>query len=69
MKERRYYVTVNKPIYARNDNEAKVLAAKFAEETEAWVTELIEQPFGTIKSRVVHSGSLTIYENHIIETT
>ncbi len=69
MKERRYYTTFIKPIYARNDNEAKVLAAKFAKETGSVVTELTEQLFGTLQSRVVHSGSLTIFENHIIETT
>lgn len=66
-KMKRYYITLEKEIFARNDNDAKVKAAKFAAENDCITTELVSNPFGSLESRVVHKGTLTIYENKIIE--
>jgi len=73
MKKRRYVVTLDAYLYARNDNEAKVLAAKFAErlrendDNEAQVLKLEESPFASLSFRTVHEGRLTLFENKIIE--
>jgi hypothetical protein len=72
-KEKRYTVTLDLYIHARNDREAMVKAAQLAEElrndkgNEAQVLSLDETPFASFESRRVHTGRLTIFENKLIE--
>ena len=67
-KHKRYTVTLELDIYARNDQEAKLEAAKVAEkllEQDATVKKLIERPFGVCNSRIVHRGHIFIWERKI----
>lgn len=72
-KERRYSQTIERVFYARNDREAKVKAARFTEklrkeeDNQANTLFLYETPFASLQSRLVHTGSLTLFENKIIE--
>ena len=68
VKHKRYTVTLELDIYARNDQEAKLEAAKVAEklsEQDATVQKLIERPFGVCNSRIVHRGHIFIWERKI----
>jgi len=72
-KEKRYTVKLDAYLYARNDREAMVKAAKVAEflqtleDNQAQVLNLEETPFSSFSSREVHKGRLTIFENKLIE--
>jgi hypothetical protein len=72
-KEKRYTVTLDMYIHARNDREAMVKAALLAEElrnkedNQAQVLSLDETPFASCESRRVHTGRLTLFENKLIE--
>jgi len=72
-KQKRYTVKLDAYLYARNDREAMVKAAKLAdflqtlEDNQAQVLELHETPFGSFNSREVHKGRLTLFENKLIE--
>jgi len=66
-KEHRYILTTSRFIYARNDNEAKLKAAKFAKETDSSVEKLEEFPFASLTTRLVTDKDLSILENKIIE--
>lgn len=72
-KYKRYTVNLEAYLFARNDREAMVKAAKAAdflktlEDNQAKVIRLTETPFASFDSREVHSGSLTIFENKLIE--
>ncbi len=72
-KEKRYTVTLDAYIYARNDREAMVKAAQLAEKirneegNEAQVLELHSTPFASFISKLIHKGRLTIFENKLIE--
>ena len=72
-KQKRYTVTLDLYLFARNDREAMVKAAKLAEELrnekegEAQVISLDETPFASAYSRNVHKGRLTLFNNKLIE--
>ena len=72
-KQKRYIVTADFYIEARNDNEAKVKVAQWAEEfrqelnNQAAILELHEAPFGSLTTKLIHKGNLTLFENKIIE--
>ena len=72
-KEKRYTVTLDMYIHARNDREAMIKAAQMAEElrnkdgNDAQCLELRETPFASCNSRPVHTGRLTLFENKLIE--
>jgi len=72
-KEKRYTVTLDAYLWARNDREAMVKAAKIAEflqkldDNQAKVLELHETPFTSMTAREVHKGRLTLFENKLIE--
>ena len=72
-KQKRYTVKLDAYLYARNDREAMVKAAKLAvflqtlEDNHAQVLELHETPFASCNSREVHNGRLTLFENKLIE--
>ncbi len=72
-KYKRYTVKLDAYLYARNDREAMVKAAKVAEflqtleDNQAQVLELNETPFASFSSREVHKGTLTLFENKLIE--
>lgn len=72
-KETRYTVTLDSYLYARNDREAMVKAAKVAEflrtldDNQAQVLELHKTPFASLDCKLVHKGKLTIFENKLIE--
>lgn len=73
-KSKRYSVTLDLYIDARNDREAMVKAALLAEElrneksnSETQVVSVDETPFASLSSRNVHKGRLTIFENKLIE--
>ncbi|BBI90568.1 hypothetical protein HYO65_gp176 [Tenacibaculum phage PTm1] len=72
-KQKRYTVELDAYLYARNDREAMVKSAKIAEflrtldDNQANVTKLTETPFGSCDSREVHKGTLTLFENKLIE--
>lgn len=69
-KRRRYTVKLDAYLYARNDREAEVKAAKVAEflrtleDNQAEVLELSETPFASSNIRPVHRGKLTLFENN-----
>jgi hypothetical protein len=73
MKEKRYTLTLDMYVYARNDREAMVKAAKMAEElrnkedNQAQVLTLDETPFASYTIREVHKGRLDIFENKLIQ--
>lgn len=71
---KRYAVTLDAYLFARNDKEAKVKAAKIAEflrtmddNNQAQTIRLDETPFGSLNSRPVHEGKLELFENKLIE--
>ena len=70
---KRYTVKLDAYLFARNDREALVKAAKVAEflqtldDNQAQVLSLDETPFASCNHRNVHSGRLTIFENKLIE--
>lgn len=66
MKEKRYLVTFTKYIYARNDNEAKFKTVKFADQNDCGIIKIVEFPFASFDTRLVHKGNLNIFENKII---
>lgn len=72
-KAKRYSVTLDLYIDARNDREALVKAAQFAEvqrnlyDNQAQILSVDETPFGSLQTRNVHTGRLTIFENKLIE--
>ena len=59
-KDKRYTITLDAYLYARNDREAMVKAVQFveslneAEDNQAKVLELSETPFATLSSRLIH---------------
>jgi len=68
VKHKRYTVTLELDIYARNDQEAKYEAAKLAQrlsERDATVEKLIERPVGVCNPRTVHKGHIYIWERKI----
>jgi hypothetical protein len=73
MKEKRYTLTLDMYVYARNDREAMVKAAKIADElrnkedNQAKVSTLDETPFASCEIREVHKGRLDIFENKLIQ--
>ena len=73
-KAKRYSITLDLYIHARNDREAMVKAAKLAETLQSYddnnqakVLSLDETPFASLVSRNIHTGSLTLFENKLIE--
>lgn len=67
-KHKRYTVTLELDIYARNDQEGKYEAAKVAQrlsDHDATVEKLIERPMGVCNSRIVHRGHIFIWERKI----
>lgn len=72
-KEKRYTLTLDLHIYARNDREAMVKAAKLTEQlrkeqgNEAQTLFLNETPFASLSSRLVHTGRLMLFENKLIQ--
>ena len=70
-KDKRYTITLDAYLYARNDREAMVKAVQFveslneAEDNQAKVLELSETPFATLSSRLIHKGKLTLFENKL----
>lgn len=72
-KIKRYSVTIDLYIDARNDREALVKAAQLTEvqrslyDNQAQVLSVEECPFGSLESRTIHKGRLTIFENKLIE--
>ncbi len=64
--DKRYTVTLDAYLYARNDTEAKIKAAKLAEflrtleDNDAQIMDV------SFDSRVVHEGRLNIFENKLI---
>ena len=70
---KRYTVTLDAYLHARNDRTAMVEAARLAEflqkadDNYAKVLELHEAPSALCDSRLVHKGSLTLFENKLIE--
>jgi hypothetical protein len=71
--KKRYTVTFDAYLWARNDREAMVKAAKVAEflqtleDNQARVLKLEETPFASFNTRTVHEGRLTLFENKLIE--
>ena len=71
-KTKRYIVTVDFYIEARNDQEAKVKAAQWAEQfrkeedNQATILTLHEAPFGSLQTKLIHKGDLRIFENKLI---
>jgi len=69
---KRYSVTVDAYLYAENDQEAKVKAAKLVEfmrtlnDNDAQVLTLEETPFARA-SRKVHKGRLNLFEGELYE--
>ncbi len=57
--EKRYVATIEFYVYAKDDNEAIEYVNKFCDEqktkedNQCEITNLIEQPFGTIESRKI----------------
>ena len=72
-KEKRYALTVDLYIYARNDREAMVKSALLTEnlrkeeDNQAQVLTLEEADYSCFATRLVHSGTLTLLDNKIIE--
>ena len=72
-KGKRYSLTIDFYIYARNDREAMVKAAYLTgqmrkeKDNEAQVMTLDEVPYGDLIMRRVHTGTLTLFENKLIE--
>ena len=72
-KEERYTVEFDAYLYARNDQEAKLKAAKIAEfirsldDNQANVTRLTKTPFAGFNHKLIHEGRLNIFENKLIE--
>lgn len=72
-KEKRYSVTIDLYVHARNDREALVKAAQISEqlrnqdENQAQVLTVDETPFASLDSRRVHTGRLTLFNNKLIE--
>jgi len=72
-KLKRYTVTLDAYVYARNDREAMVKASGLAEinrddfDNDAQVLKLEETPFASCTARLVHEGRLTLFENKLIE--
>ena len=70
---KRYTVTLDAYLHARNDREAMVEAARLAEylqkadDNQAQVLKLELTPFTSLCHRLVHKGSLTLFENKLIE--
>ena len=71
---KRYAVNLDAYVYARNDREALVKAAKMAEylrkleDNQARVTEVYYTPFASFIRKLIHKGSLTFFKNKLIET-
>lgn len=72
-KDKRYSLTLDLHIDARNDREAMVKAAKITEQlrkeqgNEAQTLFLHETPFASLSSRLVHTGRLTLFNNKLIQ--
>lgn len=73
-KNKRYVVSLDVVLYARNDKEAKVKAAKMNEKMNlkyggAISKELCEVPYATLEVRKVCSGDLRISHDgkHLLE--
>lgn len=72
-KETRYAVQLDAYLWAKNDKEAKVKAAKIAEylreleDNQAKVIRLDETPFASCAIREVHKGRLDLFENKLIQ--
>lgn len=71
---KRYTVTLDAYIYARNDREAMFKSAKLAEHLQtlednfASVVSLDESPGCSLASRNVHTGNIVVFENKILTT-
>jgi hypothetical protein len=71
--KKRYSVTLDAYIYARNDQEAMVKAAKLVDslqckhDNQAQVIKLEETPFASCASRLVHTGRLLLFDNKLIK--
>jgi len=69
----RYTVTLDAYILARTDREALVKAALMVEEmrkkedNQTQVISVESTPFGSVVSRLVHKGRLTLFNNKLIE--
>lgn len=73
-KSKRYTLELDTYLYARNDKEAKVIAAKFLEFlnknidtiSDAKSISLHETPFASFNCREVCKGNLMLFENKLI---
>ena len=73
--QKRYAVKVEMYLQARNDQEAKVKSAQISKSIEECendgynvkTLEVEEAPVGSLTTRNVHNGNLTIFENKLIE--
>ena len=71
--DKRYTLTIDLYLYARNDREAMAKAALLAkelrdkEDNHAQVISLDKTRFASAESVNIHTGRLTIFENKLIE--